>query len=351
MDWSRPFTARYRVMRVDRATGHETDELGEVVAKRITRNIDSQTYESASIDTYAERSFGSDLLRIYLDAEDEDGAVTSVPLGTFIPNVPRLTRSPGKAAGPIELDGRLKEAASTRYPTPVTVPAGVNAVAQAKTVLESCGLTVEAEKSDYTLTSAWALGVGDGGGERSKLGDANALLDVAGFEAARTDPMGVVHLRRYVEPGARPLAKAYAEGASSRFLREIDDERDASEIANVVVCEFSTSEETVIGVAKNEDADDPTSIQGIGFERSKTYEFDSIVSQSAADAKARQLLDAQRVVRRIVMSHIWDGTNCGDAVELNYRSAGLGRIRATVRKMDIECGEGCMVEAEWRSFE
>lgn len=349
-DWTKPFTARYRVMRVDRSTGLETAMLGGVTAKKITRNIDSQTFESASVDTAADQDFGSDLLRIYLDAEFEDGTVETVPLGTFVPNLPKLTRSTGMATGTINLDGRLKEAASTRYPAPVTVPAGVNAVAQAKTVLESCGLAVEAEESDYELTTAWSLGVDEPGREQSKLDDANALLDVAGFGAARTDAMGVVHLRKYVEPASRPLAATYREGAGARFLREVEDERDASEIANVVVVEYSTSDGTVIGTAKNEDPADPYSIPSIGYERCASYSYDSLVSQEEADAKARQLLDQQKVVRRVTIEHIHDGRECDDAVQLEYPSAGLDG-RFTVRTQNIECGAGCMMTDEWRAFE
>lgn len=349
-DWSKPFTARYRVMRVDRATGLETATLRGVTAKKITRNIDSQTYESASVDTAADQDFGSDLLRIYLDAEFDDGSVDTVPLGTFVPNLPKLTRSTGLATGTIDLDGRLKEAASTRYPYAVTVPAGVKAVAQAKTVLESCGLTVEAEDSDYELTATWSLGVDESGSEQSKLDDANALLDIAGFSAARTDAMGVVHLRRYVDPASRPLAKRYEEGRDARFLREVEDERDASEIANYVVVTYSTSDGTVVGTAKNEDEGDPYSIPSIGYERCASYSYDSIVGQDEADAKAQQLLDQQKVVRRVTVQHIYDGVSCGDAVSIDYPSAEMDG-RFTVRTQDIECGAGCMMTEEWRAFE
>lgn len=349
-DWTKPFTARYRVMRVDRSTGLEAAMLRGVTAKKVTRNIDSQTFESARVDTADDQDFGSDLLRIYLDAEFEDGTVETVPLGTFVPNLPKLTRSTGMAAGTIDLDGRLKEAASTRYPAPVTVPAGVNAVAQAKTVLESCGLTVDAESSGYKLTSAWSLGVDESGREQSKLDDANALLDIAGFSAARTDAMGVVHLRRYVEPASRPIAATYREGAGARFLREVEDERDASEIANVVVVEYSTSDDTIIGTAKNENPSDPYSIPSIGYERCASYSYDSLVSQKEADAKARQLLEQQKVVRRVTIEHIHDGRECDDAVRLEYPSAGLDG-RFTVRTQDIECGAGCMMTEEWRAFE
>lgn len=349
-DWTRAFTARYRVMRVDRATGNETAMLDGVTAKSITRNIDSQAYESASIDTSRDQQLGSDLLRIYLDAEFPDGTVETVPLGTFVPNLPKLTRSTGLATGTIDLDGRLKEAASTRYPYAVTVPAGVKAVAQAKTVLESCGLTVEAEESDYELTATWSLGVDESGSEQSKLDDANALLDIAGFSAARTDAMGVVHLRRYVDPASRPLAKRYEEGRDARFLREVEDERDASEIANYVVVTYSTSDGTVVGTAKNEDPSDPYSIPSIGYERCASYSYDSLVSQEEADAKAQQLLEQQKVVRRVTVQHIYDGIACDDAVEMDYPSADMAG-RFTVRTQDIECGAGCLVKDEWRAFE
>ena len=84
-DWLREFDASYRFMRVSRATGAEVSELeGFEDGGSISRNLDTDVYESASATCEGGLDVGADLVRVYLDA-DFGGEVERVALGTFVP--------------------------------------------------------------------------------------------------------------------------------------------------------------------------------------------------------------------------------------------------------------------------
>ena len=46
-DWTRPFTATYRFMRVSRSTGYETAQLDGITGGTLQVNQDTATFESA----------------------------------------------------------------------------------------------------------------------------------------------------------------------------------------------------------------------------------------------------------------------------------------------------------------
>ena len=88
-DWLHEFDASYRFMRVSRATGAEVSELeGFETGGSISRNLDTDVYESASATREGGLDVGADLVRVYLDA-DFGGEVERVALGTFVPSVPK----------------------------------------------------------------------------------------------------------------------------------------------------------------------------------------------------------------------------------------------------------------------
>lgn len=350
--WEKPFKAQYRFMRVKR-TGEEVGEIKGIVDRTgsISRNIDSQTFESATVSFAGEiPSFGSDLIRIYLEADFMDGTKETVALGTFIPNVPSSTKDGKTVTGTINMDGRLKELSSTSFLEPITIAAGQSAVDEARNIAEACGLSVVSDDSDYQLTSAWTLGMRDGSSTPSKLDDINALLDVAGFSACRTDAMGNVVMRKYTPPSERSAAYSYTEGKNARFLREITDEFDSTNVANVVKVIFSTQDAEVIGIARNDDPNDPYSTVGIGYERVAEYSYDSIVSQDEADAKAKTLLESQQIVRKIVLQHVWDGSGCDEMAQVDYPSADVSGM-FNARTQDIGLDDGCLVKVELRAYE
>ncbi len=353
-DWSRPFEATYRMVRVSRKTGLELGALDNVIeGGSITRNVDASAYESGTVDFVGSLDLGSDLLRVYLDADFFGGGEASVALGTFSVSVPQRTVNGAFAEGSADLSGRLAELADARPTAPVTIAAGADAVAEAARLLAKSGATVlQSQASGYRLAQAWSFGVGTGEDSTDTyLGAANALLDLAGWGSARTDAYGRVVLAPYRAPQDRAPAWSFAEGASARFLAEATDERDLSDVANVVLAVYSNQDETVVGVARDTSETSPTSIANLGWERAAKYEYNDVVSQAEATAKAKELLDNQRnVIRRVKLSHVYAPVTAGDAVDVDYASAGISG-RFAVRTQTLDLGAGCLTQAELKRTE
>ncbi|WP_077597878.1 hypothetical protein [Olsenella urininfantis] len=357
-DWSRRFSASYRFMRVSRATGMEVGRLGNVRAGgTIERNLD-KAYETGSVDFVGQLDLGADLLRVWLDATFADGTTASEPLGTFLVSVPRAERSGGVSRGTADLSGRLREAAEDEL-EPMAVPTGTNAVSHAAGMLRDAGLEVVADDSDWATSSTWVLGAGAQDERLStRLGAANALLEAAGFSAARTDPMGRVMLRRHVGVEGRAPSLRMEEGPLARFCDSCTDERDASGVANVVHAVYSTAEETVVGVAVDDDQESPWSTVSRGWRKSASYSFSDLpqgdsaqARQAAADAKARELLASQQsVVHRVTARHVYAPLSVGDAVDVLWPSAGI-RGKFAVRRIALTLVGGCPMEMEVRRFE
>lgn len=347
MDWGKPFSASYRFMRVSRSTGNETQLLSQFESGgSITRNNDTTTKESGKASIVGDLDIGADLVRVYLDATEIEGdGSESVALGTFLPSVSSRDVNAQLATSDVKLYGRLKEVEDADFESPISVASGESPVSKAVEILEGCGLEVDAEESDYKLSSTWTFGTESD--ENGKLDAVNDLLDVAGFYAATTDPYGKVMLRKYQEPEAVTVAHTFQEGEDARFLSDMTDEKDASDVANVVKCVYSTEDSTVIGIARDEDPDSPYSTVSLGREVYARYDYDDEVTQDEANAKAASLLkESQSVIHRVTLEHILvPSLTVRDAVQIEYPSGGISG-KFIIRTQDIDLGAGCLVTAE-----
>lgn len=354
MDWTKPFTASYRLVRVSRSTLLEVGTLPNAVlaGSTITRNVDTADYESASIKLVGSVDVGSDLVRVYLDATADDGETESVALGTFLVETPKRDVTGPLSEWSAKLVGRLAEVGEDEYERPVTIPAGTNAVQEAANIFLGCGLEVVADESDWTLTSDWVVGMGGGADEPTdKLGVANRLLGLAGFGSAITDGYGRAVLRRYRDPADRAASFTFREGPSARFLSEAEDERDVTDVANVVVVVYSTQDEDTIGTAYDDDPRSPYSTATLGRRKVKRYEYHDGATQAQADAKAQELLKTQQsVIHRVTLSHVYAPVTCTDVVGVEWPTAGISDTFA-IRTQSIQLGAGCLTKSELRRFE
>lgn len=360
-DWSKRFSATYRFVRVSRLTGLETERLTNIkTGGKITRNQDTSTYESASIDYVGSIDVGIDLIRIYLDAVFTDGSVESVALGTFVASTPSATLNGGLATGSADLYGRLKELYDDDFDTPYAVTQGTNAVQAAMAICKEVGLEVIADDSDYTLSATWVFGTGSNGEDDpdNKLAAVNKLLDAAGFNSAKTDPYGRVIMTRYKEPSKRPIAWEFIEGASARFLSEVKRTYDVSEIANVVHCDYTSQDDTIRGTAVDSAPESPYSTVNVGRRIVKRYTYNDLPEgntaaqmQANANTRAQTLMDTERsVIYKVEFDHVYAPVTVGDAITMQYTTAGVTKNLA-IRTQDIELGAGCLISCEARAFE
>lgn len=351
VDWSEPFHSEYRFMRVSRSSGAETARLaGFLDGGSIERNADTQVKEKGSVIHSGALDVGADLVRVYLDATGMyTGWSVSVPLGTFLPSTISRDVDGAVSTCKVELTGRLGELAQDQFERPVSVPSGADPVAKAAEIARSAGLDVIADVSPYRLSTAWTFGLDNEDGD-SKLDAVNDLLEIAGFSSAATDPMGRVLMRRYVPPGEREPVHTFREGRDARFLRSMTDERDASNVANVVVAVYSDQDTTVIGTAVDSDPRSPYSTTSMGRRIVARYEYSDAATQRQADAKAAELLKTnQSVIRRVTFTHTYAPLAVGDVVSMDYATGGV-RESLAIRAQAIDLGAGCTVKCEGRSY-
>lgn len=353
-DWHEPFTASYRFMRVSRQTGFETEQLDWMRSGTLNINQDTATFESATVNSAKAIEFGADLVRCYLDATFYNGDEESVCLGTWLPSIPARN-----VDGPLEectvyLEGRLKELQDDAFSAPILIDAGENIVSAAKAIAETAGLSVNATESSAVLKSAWVFGMKSGSDEEggSKLDAVNALLHMAGYSSAFTDPNGNIVMEPYIDPSGRSPVWEFREGDDATFLSKATEERDSRKVANVVLAIYEDDESTVIGEAVDDDPMSPYSTISIGRRKVAKYTYHGTATQEEADAKAAELLKTnQATIRRVTINHIHCPARVGDVVALSFPRAGISGSFA-IRTQRVGIGTaGCLTTSELRAFE
>lgn len=354
-DWTKPFEASYRFMRVSRKDGFENEQLSGIKSGTLQINQDTATFESATLGTVAFMDFGADLIRGYLDATWDDGEEESVCIGTWLPSIPSRDVDGILNDCTIYCDGRLQELQDDSFYSPIVVDAGENIVGMAQTIAEEAGLTVVATPSDKVLGTAWTFGLDSEGDDRdggSKLDAINALLNLAGYSSAHTDEYGRVVMAPYVVPAERTPVWTFQEGVNATFLAKATEERDSRDVCNVVLAIYETDEQTVIGEAVDDDPMSPYSTATLGRSKVAKYAYNSTVTQAEADAKAAELLKTQQsTIRRVTLSHIHCPARVGDVVEVKWPSANISGTYV-VRTQSVSIGSaGCLTKSELRAFE
>ena len=358
--WGHPLTCSYRVMAVDRATGHEVRQLPSVSGGSISRNLDTDTFESATLTLQGPVGEAPDLVRVWLDATDQlTGEETSEPLGTFLVSMPKREVDGRTESTTADLYGRLRELADDDFDVPFPVAAGSDAVAVAAGIARGCGLEVVADPSDFRTTAEWTFGVGGGGDDSpdTKLKAINKLLDVAGFSAARTDAYGCVLMRRYTKPQSRRPVRVFREGPGCAVERQITDELDRMAVSNVVHVDYVTQDVTVRGTAVDDDPNSEWSTVSVGRRIVKRYEYQDLPEGTTADAaqatanlRAAELLSSERsVLRRVTLTCAYCPVAVEDAITVDIPTAGVSRDYV-VRTQDIDLGAMCAMKIEARNF-
>ena len=360
--WSQRYTTSYRFMLVDRDSGLETARLGMLRSEgsTVSRNLDTQTKESASLSCAGSFDVGTGLVRCYFCPRWADGFEADIAIGTWLPNVPKREVDGTSESSTVECSGRLQELSDDAFESPITIAAGENPVEVARDIVESCGLACEADDSDYELSAPWTFGlVTDSESGGSKLDAVNDLMAIIGFSSAVTDGMGTVQLRRYVEPSAKQPSWYFVEGENARFERAMTDERDTSAVANVVIAVYSTQDAEYVGVAVDDDPLSPWSTVSRGRRIVASYSYSDLPegvegdeAQRYADAKAQQLLDTEQApIRKVQFSHVYAPVSLSDVVRMSFPSGSVEGDFA-IRTQDLELsGGGLRTTCEARSFE
>lgn len=357
----RTSSTSYRFMRVSRETGLEVDSLPMLKGGSITRNNDVRIMETAEVNAFDRFGIGPDLVRIHMTAEWPDGTVADEVLGTFLPVAPSRSVREGYSLSKVRLYGRLQELLDDKFATPVTVEAGRNAVDAAADMIRQAGLNVIADQSDYKVTNPRYYGIGahQANSETgdTKLDAINDLLSLAGFQAAKTDVMGNVLLRRYENLERRPVVWTFAEGPGAKFESSVEEERDITSIANHVVLRYGSEDEVIVAEAFDDDPASELSTVSRGRVITKDYEYTDLPPgktreerQASADASAEsRLRQNQAIIHRVNIRHPYVPATVCDAAEFAYPSGRIdGKFEIRVQRLELK--GGCPTRTELRRF-
>lgn len=278
--WLASFRTSYRYARVSRPTGLETGAIECFTGGSISRNQDTDTYESASLDYVGRLDMGNDF-RAYLPRRGgpDLGRVAHRVPGDLrvLDAVPHGERRGGDRhrdalrQTPRPREGRLRRAvhrarrAQTRSPRQGDrggVRARGGRGAERLHAVDGMGLRIAATADTPD----------------NKLGAVNRLLSVAGFRSASTDAYGRVLFRRYLEPAARPIDRTFSEGEDCRVLPDLTDEQDDFDAVNVVHVDFATQGESVRGTASDDSPQSEWSTVSTGRRIVKRYQYSDLPS-------------------------------------------------------------------------
>lgn len=361
VNWNRPFSAQFRVAVVDRVSGNETAVLNNVkVGGVIERNLDTKIKESAQVEFSDNVTFGSSRVRLYAHVTFADGEQTSVVLGTFVPNVPKWHIGDGLQVKKLDLYGLLQELEDDMFEQPITIKKGSFAVDEAARICSESGVTVAPyNRGSYQLKDTWTFGMYGSNSEQngSKLDAVNALLELAGFQSARTDELGRVLLLPYSETSERSVSYTFSS-ENAQFLDNVDIERDMGDVANVVKVVYWSTDKEFTGIAVDDNPKSELSTVSRGRRVVRAYTFSNIPDKMSDDAirklahdKAVELLNgSQAVVHRVKFVHMLAPVTLGDDVSFQWREFGIsGAYRVRVQHITLDAG--IPVECEARRFE
>lgn len=354
---------RYRYVRVSRSTGEELEVIPALKGGSVTRNDDTSIKESAEAELIGSYDFGADFIRVYIRGQLPNGEWLTDVLGTFIPAIPSATVKGAMRRCTLKMYGRLQALLDDSFATGYTVEAGANAVEVAKSICEGAGLEVIADPSDYTVTNARQYGIKNNQENSdtsdTKLGAVNDLLDLAGFRAAFTDPMGRVRLQRYRALETIAPTWNYIEGENAKFEKELEEEFDYTDTANHVVVRYTDSMAgtVIIGEATDNDPNSYLSTVSRGRMITKAYDYttlpegkDEAAMTAYANTRAATLLrTAQSVIYRITASTAYTPIGINEAVNFDYPTADIsGKFQ--VRCMTMTLSAGCPTSVEMRRY-
>jgi len=339
IDWTKSMQQAFEYYEVDPTTWKDKKLLTTIKSSNITRDIESITLGSATIDTID--MLGETYIKIYLSIS-QNGLKEKVPLGVFLIQTPSSS-----------FDGRVRTVSMDAYtpllelkekPTPLgySLLKGENIMQRAYAIVrENCRAPVVETTSDKVLQSDYVANVDD-----TWLKFIIDLIHLAKYELYLSENGQILFSPNQSIEELQPVW-TYNDDNSSILYPEVSLKHDIYGIPNVVevVCTIGTN--TLYSRVTNNDPASPTSIQARGREiiyRETEPALPGYPTQEMVDEYAENLLKSLNSVEyEITYSHGYCPVRLGDCVRLNYLKAGLQDIKAKVIRQTIKCDVGCEV--------
>ena len=338
-DWTKPMQRTYEYFVVDPGTWKDTRKLDAVKSSTITRDSDTETLGSATIDI--SESIGECYIRIYL-VTIQNELRQRFPLGTFLVQTPS-TNFTGKRRN-ITLDAYtpLLELKENPPPLGYSLLKESNIMEQAYVICrENARAPVVKVDCEETLNYDFVSNTDD-----TWMSFTSDLISNAKYQF-ELDELGRILFAPKQDLASLQPVWTYDDDNSSILYPEISLEHDLYGIPNAVEVIYSSGSETFYAKVVNDDENSPISTVNRGREilhRVTNPDFGGLPSQAMIDEYAQRCLrDVSSVEYTVSYTHGYCPVRLGDCVRLNYARAGITDVKAKVISQTIHCTPSCKV--------
>ena len=338
-DWLSSMQQTYEYYVVDPGTWKDIKRLDTVKSCTITRDSETETLGSATIDVTD--MLGECYVRVYL-VTIQNGVTEKHPLGTF------LVQTPGSS-----FDGKIRSVSMDAYtpllelkenPPPLgySILKNENIMAKAHQLCrENARAPVVPTACDDTLTYDFVANTDD-----TWITFISDLIVNAKYNFA-LDEMGRILFAPKQDTASLQPVWTYDDDNSSILYPDISMNHDLYGIPNVVEVVYSNGKDTYYARVVNDDPNSPISTINRGREikhRVTDPDIGGIASEAQVNEYAEQLLrDLSSIEYTVTYSHGYCPVRIGDCVRLNYTRAGIVNVKAKVISQTIKCKPGCQV--------
>lgn len=350
-NWSKSMLQSYEYYTVEPTTLADVKRLDNVKSAAFTRDLESETLGSATIDVT--NSFGETYVRGYLKTI-QNGVTEKHPLGTVLVQTPSSTFN-GKITN-VSMDAYtpLIELKEKRPPLGYTVRKGTRIMDAAYRIIrENARVPVNEVEPIYENLNGELVDISPtlqfnfvANTDDTWLSFVNDLILNARYELG-LDEMGRILFLPIQDMASLQPVWTYNDDDESILYTDLTMNHDLYGIPNVVKVIYSYGSSYKEAIAKNEDPNSPTSIINRGREIPYVDTQPSLagyVTDEQVQAYAERLLSSLSTVEYTVSyTHAYCPVRIGDCVRINYTKAGIKNIKAKVISQNIKCDLGCSV--------
>lgn len=344
-DWTGSMQQTFEFYEVDPNTWKDKRRLSNILSCTIRRDSDSDTLETAGINTT--EMMNECYIRVYLITVQDD-IRERFPLGTFLVQTPSINFD-GKYSN-ISLDAYspLLELKDKKPPLGYTVLKNHIIMDWAYDLTND---NMRAPVVPVTGTTDTLYQNYTAEPDENWLDYIIALMKNANYYYV-LDEMGRVLFHPSQRTSALQPVWTFSDDNSSILYPSIQDDYDLYGIPNVVEVIYSgeNSDGTPLNLYSkviNDRADSVTSTVSRGREvlyRETSPSISGTPTQQYLDRYAENLLRQMNEIQHTVTySHGYCPVRVGDCVRLNYERFGLVNQKARVISQDIQCTSGCTV--------
>lgn len=338
-NWAESMQQSFEYYVVDPGTWKEVKFLDNVKSCSISRDLETDTLGSATIDVT--QSVGEEYIRVYL-VTIQNGLRERHPLGTFLVQTPSST-----------FDGKIRQVTMDAYTPLIELkenkpPLGYS-ISKDQNIMDMAYVIarermrapiVAAECSD-TLYSDFIANTDDTWFSFVKDLIANAKYNL------ELDEMGRVLFSPKQELASLQPVWTYDDSNSSILYPEMSMKHDLYDIPNVVEVVYSDGRDSYYAKVVNDDPNSPTSTINRGREigyRDTSPNLSGIPTNAQIQEYAQALLKSlSTVVYSVTYTHGYCPVRLGDCVRINYARSGLTDVKAKVISQTIKCEPGAPV--------